>query len=88
MRPIKQSFDFGITKTKTHRFKITLIDQCHFQIAQIILAFIVKKVTGKRRQFVGNIVIAINAGDFFNQIFGQGDIKTMAWRRGNQIFAL
>ena len=37
---------------------------------QIILAFIVKQVTGKRRQFVGNIVIAINAGDFFNQIFG------------------
>ena len=50
---------------------------------QIILAFIVKQVTGKRRQFVGNIVIAINAGDFFNQIFGQGDIKTMtlaAWQ--------
>ena len=55
---------------------------------QIILAFIIKQVTGKRRQFVGNIVIAINTGDFFNQIFGQADIKTMARRRGNQIFAL
>ena len=55
---------------------------------QIILAFIVKQVTGKRRQFVGNIVIAIPRAISSIKSSGQGDIKTMTWRRGNQIFAL